>query len=211
MRAGAWVAWTWAVVGSLSAGASSLDPPRLLRGASPSVAPSAPALVLLDVQVNADGSVTQVRPLSALTPQATGLQRAVEHFRFRPARAAGEPVEAHVLVAGYFASATPAEVSPPAVAEGAAARAELARPLSIVAPAYPPTARGEAAVTLDLRVSPEGQPTSASVIESATGFDDAARAAARAWRFAPSATGNPRSVVIVFVFREPAEAGSRAR
>ncbi len=194
------VVWAWGLLGALAAGA--LEPPRLLRGEAPLLTGrDARATVLLEARVNAEGSVTGVRALTPGTPDGRAWKRALGRFRFRPAQADGEALPARLLVVGW-AGATGSEPTTPAP-EDARARGELAWPVRVVAPAYPMSTRGDATVIVDLRVSATGVPTSASVIESAAGFDDAAVAAARAWRFDVPGGSGPQSVVLVFVVREP--------
>lgn len=195
----------------VAAGAQAVDPPRLLRGVLPRADPRmvGAALALLDMRVNGEGSVTDVRALGPAEPFARELRRAARQFRFRPARQAGEPVAAHTLVAGYLRAPSlhvvgPVEVPP------AAPRSAVAWPTAVTPPAYPPTARGDATVIVDLRLDPQGVPFSAAVIESAPGFDEAAVAAAREWRFALPGTASA-SVVLVLVFREPADLGPSPR
>jgi TonB family protein len=195
-------------------GGTSYEPPRLIKGERPEVPVQAVggALVLLDVGVDSDGSVDGVRTLASVSPYTEALRDAAARFRFRAAREDDEPLSARVLVAGYFRP--PAlTVTGPVLAPRDMPQPQVALPTEIVPPAYPPNAQGDATVIVDVRLDPQGHVVSAGVIETAAGFDDAAVAAARAWRFeVPDLTGaRPASAVLVFVFRAPADIGRAPR
>lgn len=192
----------WGLLGALSAGA--LEPPRLLRAEAPLLTlRDDGALVVLEARVNAAGSVTDTRALTSRTPDARAWKRALGRFRFRPAQSDGQPSASRVRVIGCVRAPRHASALTAPQRDAARGQDDLAWPVEVVAPAYPATARGDATVIVDLRVSTTGTPTSASVIEPAPGFDDAAVAAARAWRFAVPPESASQSVVVVFVFREP--------
>ncbi len=192
----------WGLLGALSAGA--LEPPRLLRGEAPLLTVRDDgSLVVLEARVNAEGSVTDARALTSRTPDGRAWKRALERFRFRPAQSDGQPSASRVRVVGCVRAPRHASALSAPSREATQGQDDLPWPVHVAAPAYPATARGDATVILDLRVSAAGVPTSASVIEPAPGFDDVAVAAARAWRFAVPPEGAPQSVVVVFVWREP--------
>ncbi len=212
-RTGGWIACAACLLAVAPAARAGevFDPPRLLRGAAPRLDPRSVGggLVLLDVGVNDEGSVADLRTLVPADPYTQALRRAVEQFRFRPARAGDEAREARVLVAGLFRPPSLHAVgsfdAPPPSPE-----VLVAWPIAIMPPVYPVTARGDATVIVALRLDHEGLPVSAAVIEGAPGFDAAAVAAARVWRFSVPGS-QAASAVIAFVFREPADHGPPPR
>lgn len=186
------------------------EPPRLIKGERPEVPVRAVggALVLLDVGVDRDGSVDGVRTLVSVSPYTEALRAAARHFRFRAAREDAQPRSGRVLVAGYF-RAPALTVAGPVLAPREMPQPQVPMPTEIVPPVYPPQAQGDASVIVDARLDPQGRVTAASVIEPAAGFDEAAVAAAREWRFeVPDDLGpRPASAVLVFVFRAPTGIG----
>jgi hypothetical protein len=199
-------------------------PPTLLKARVPAAPEQAGpqygvALVLLQAEVNTEGGVANVRTLQAAAPFTTVLRDAVASFRFAPARAGESTRAARVLVAGYFRPprlVLQGEALPktPAADAPQAPEAEVPWPTTVVPPAYPATAVGDAVVVVDLVVDERGQVIGGHVIdtpEAAPGaaFESVALQAARDWTFRLPDDGPacPCAVVIVFTFRAPQDIG----
>jgi TonB family protein len=189
--------------------------PRLRSGSLPTQPVTTPGggEVLIELQLDTSGSVSEAKVLRSTPPFTSLLREAVLDWRFQPARVTGEtgeyePVESRVLVAGWF--------RPPALYSGAAAgeppeditepSAEIARPTSTTTPGYPPDGRGDQVVLVEVEVDRQGSVVEARVVRSAPGFDSVALDAARRWKFRPAqweGEAVPSFSYIVFGFREP--------
>ncbi len=186
----------------------SASPARFRSGPLPPIPTHAVGAgeVLLEVLVTRSGSVGDVTVLRSTPPFTQLMATAVEAWRFQPADNQG-PVEARVLVAALFRP--PAIASPTlgtAATNVAAPGREIPFPTKMVPPPYPPQAVDNRAVLVEAGVGPSGNVTEAKSVGAASGFDDAAVQAARAWLFRPaeSASGPVSSIAyIVFGFRQP--------
>lgn len=175
--------------------------------------------VMLELTVNAAGSVGLVRPLR-ITPSFAGpLVEATSTWRFAPAevfltaaeRKPGDrdrrAVESRVLVAAMY---RPPTLNSPTLGEPvqniSAATAEVPSPLSTTVPPFPATAYSPGVVMVELRIDPNGTVVASRVIQSAPPFDDAALAAAQQWKFDPARFRGTRSsshVYVIFGFPRP--------
>jgi TonB family protein len=194
--------WRTVIAAAVAAAPSA---PRLKLGPLPAM--PGPAVgsgeVLLEVSVDAAGRVAAIRTLRDSPPYTERLRAAVTGWQFEPARGAGgDALAASVLVAGSY---RPASVLGPAPGD---VPKDLASPgpgvvfPSKTSPApYPPMARADASVLVELTVAPDGSAAS-RVVRGAPGFDGAALQAARGWRFGPSPAGG--RAYVVFGFRRPA-------
>ena len=176
-------------------------PPRFRAGTLPPLPDAAVGAgeVLLEVSVDANGSVIATRVLRDAPPYTEPLRTAVASWAFVPARdAAGRAVPSLILVG---ASYRPATLVGPALGAApkdvAAAASGLMFPASTAPAPYPPLARGDGQVLVEIDVAPDGTAT-ARVARSGPGFDDAALQAARSWRFRPSAGGGRAYVIFAF-------------
>ena len=159
--------------------------------------------VLLEVPIDAGGRVGTIRTLRDSPPYTEALRSAVTNWIFEPARdSAGKPAAGVVLVAGSY---RPATVIGPALGEAprdvAVAGTGVPVPLTTVPANYPPLARGDASVLVEITLGADGTGTP-RVVRGAPGFDDAALQSARAWQFRPTAEGG--RVYVVYGFRRPA-------
>lgn len=201
--------------------APSWVPPKLVGATLPQVSPKAlgGGQVLLDVSIDENGGVASVDVLRQTPPFTDGAVAAVQGWRFDPARAlarpaAGEPpptkptpVPSRVLVAFLY---RPPALNPTTLGEmptdSGTPSDEIVFPTNIITPGYPPRAFLGGTVLVEAKVDERGQVTSASVHQSAAGFDAAALAAARAWTFRPARIqGAAQATVayLVFAFRQP--------
>jgi TonB family protein len=168
--------------------------------------------VLLEADVDAAGAVSEVRVLRDTPPYTERLQNAVRGWSFEPAHdAQGAAVPSSVLVGGSYSPTTlmgPGQGEPPR---------DVARPSSAVpfpsatAPAlYPPNAQNEASVLVEVQVAADGTIQAVTVARPAPGgFDEAARQAARQWRFRSAGIAGAQRVYVVFGFRRPETTGVR--
>lgn len=157
--------------------------------------------VLLEVPIDAGGRVGAIRTLRDSPPYTEALRSAVMGWLFEPARDGGKPVAGAVLVAGSYRPATvigPALGEPPR--DVAAAGPGVPFPLKTVPAPYPPLARGDASVLVEITVGADGIATP-RVVRGAPGFDDAALQSAREWQFRPAPAGG--QVYVVYGFRRP--------
>jgi TonB family protein len=196
----------------------SFSPARYRTGAVPAV----PALVvgggqvILELAIDRDGRVTVVTPLRTTPPFTNLLTDAVRDWHFSPAREdvrqnstrADElqtSVESKVLVAAVY---RPPAMNAPTLGELpkniASPSTDVAFPLTIAAPLFPPSARASGVVLLETRVNRDGSVGESTVVRSAPPFDDAARAALRKWKFRPAhVRGVPVSTFVYLLFGFP--------
>ncbi|MFQ5790368.1 MAG: TonB family protein [Acidobacteriota bacterium] len=169
--------------------------------------------VLLELEVDASGTVASVVTLRSTPPFTELLREKVARWRFEPATEKKGPVESKVLVAGWFRPPTLFRGAMPGAAprDVRAPSPELPFPRSTSTPPYPPRALGNRVVLVEVEVGEAGQVAEARVVRSATGFDVASLKAARQWKFRPARREGAPSVAlayIVFGFREPVTGGS---
>jgi TonB family protein len=174
----------------------------------------------LELTVSSSGAVSAVRTLRATPPFTDALSNPVRGWQFLPAEedVAPEPgkpvdpnqrgpVESKVLVAGMFGPPTlntPTLGEPPK--DVASPSNETPAPLATVMPLYPPLARENGIVLVEVRVDAGGRAADVKVIRSAPPFDEPARDAALRWTFRPARVREtPVATVayIVFAFRQP--------
>jgi hypothetical protein len=214
-----------AVILSAALGASA-EPrstsPRLREGRLPAQIPQAfgGGEVVLELTVDARGSVTRIERIRVTPPYADLLVNSAAQWRFEPATVAIEgratSVAAAVLVVAVFRPASlyagPAPGVPPQVLGAPSPR--VPRVESIVMPAYPPTATGDEIVLVEIEMSGHAEPRGYRIVGPASGFDTAALDAVRDWRFgAPQAPDVPDRLFAYAVvgFRTPLAPGTRQR
>jgi TonB family protein len=176
--------------------------------------------VLLELAINRDGRVAAITPLRTTPPFTQFMADAVRDWRFSPAkeivrqksergdeRELQVSVETKVLVAGVFrrpAINAPTLGEPPR--DTAAPSTELAFPITMTEPPFPPQAFNSGVVLVQARVERDGRISGAEIIGSAPPFDDAVRTALREWTFRPAilhAVPTPTFVYLVFGFPLP--------
>lgn len=179
--------------------------------------------VILEMTVSPAGRVTAVAPLRITPPFTDLVEDAVRGWRFVPAEQIaaparpGEPpsrsaVEAKVLVVAVFRSPAlnaPTLGEPPR--DVAAASDDVALPLTISAPPFPPSAAGSGVVLLEARVDSSGSVSETRVVHSAPPFEAAAQAALSQWRFRPARVHDvlvPTFVYVLFGFPLPVSHGA---
>lgn len=180
--------------------------PRLREGSLPAQIPNAlgGGEVVLELTVDPGGGVTRVDRLRATPPYTDLVADAAAAWKFEPATVMIEgrlsTVAASVLVVAVFRPpslyAGPAPGVPPQ--ELAAPSLRLPRPASVVMPAYPPMARGDGIVLVEIEMSGRAERRGNRVVGRGSGFDAAALDAVRAWRF--DAPRNPEGGDRLFVY-----------
>jgi TonB family protein len=168
----------------------------------------AAGIVVLEVDVDARGTVRGINTVKDLAPFGDVLRTAVSSWSFEPARDGGQAVDHPILVTGLFRPAMvmfPAPPPPPP--PPADAPTSIPFPLEIGIPPYPPNRIGTAAVLVEIDIDDSGTVTSAKIKGETTGFDDASLDAARRWVFRPAQYKN-RDIgsrgYILFIYRQPA-------
>jgi TonB family protein len=191
-------------------------PARLADGPSsplPSQMIAGGGEVLLELSVEPTGLVGRIDRLRVTPPYTDLVTTTVEGWRFTPARIdtkeGRRAVASRVLVAAVY--------RPPALYLGGTlgevprdvARSSIMVPIphELIAPPYPPTARGSATVLLEREVGSDGGTRNIRVVQSGGGLDPAAIQAAERWRFSPARLPDgptvPAFVYLVVGFREP--------
>jgi TonB family protein len=173
--------------------------------------------VFVELSVTARGDIGRVTTLRATPPFTEPFVQTIRQWRLLPADEEVEPqpgaprvrrpVDSKVLVAGFF---RPPAMDTPTFSgqarDPAAPADDVCYPLTTVAPVYPPLARDDGTVLLEVQVDAGGRVADAAVLRSAPPFDEPALAAARQWRFKPALIhGVPTATVayLIFSFRQP--------
>ena len=205
------LAWPSLLVALFAAPA--FAPPRLETATMAAPMPHAAGAgeVRLELALDASGAVVSIRTLRNSPPWTGLLRDAVASWSF----SAATDGRGRVLVVGLFRPRAlflpaghgeqPKDVASPS--DG------LPSPLTTPTPSYPPNARGEGVVIVEARLAADGSVADATVVQSASAFDDPARATARRFQFRPARGEGqdvPSVVVLVFGFRQPVGVLSRA-
>jgi len=215
------VALMLSAVAGAAAGQLSTSP-RLRDGRLPVQIPEAfgGGEVVLELTVDSSGAVTRADRIRATPPYTDLLAHSAVAWQFEPATALIEgrptPVAAPVLVVALFRPASfyagPAPGAPPQALGVPSPR--LPRLESLVMPAYPATATGNGLVLVEIDMSRRAEPRGYRVVSPASGFDNAALDAVRAWRFgAPRAADTPDRLFVYAVlgFRAPLAPAAQPR
>lgn len=182
--------------------------------------------VFLELAVTKDGIVSAVKPLRATPPFTEAFVEAARAWRFRPAEQLTEfpdrsrapawmPVDARVLVGGVIrppALNAPTLGQPPQDVGSAADDTPF--PLSVLEPPFPPLARDDGSVLVQVLIDPAGKVSDAKVLQSSPSFDQVALTIARASAFRPARVRGESVAVyayLVYGFRQPVTAGAAPR
>ena len=175
--------------------------------------------VFVQATVTDAGRVGNVTALRTSPPFTEYVLDAVRGWRFQPAeqtvlRTPGdprsmvtEPVEAKAFVGCVF---RPPTLNTPTLGEPPKdvriASDDVAFPLSIVTPLYPPQANADATVLIEVTVGIDGRVVRAGSLRSTAGFEESALNAARQWTFRPARIHGRLEetfAYLVFAFRRP--------
>jgi TonB family protein len=211
----------------LAAQEPTYSPARLRSGKVPPIPVTAVGggEVLVDLDVNAEGSVTRATPLRSTPPFTEFVLNAARDWQFFPAREVvdadrargGEAtsrvaVQSHVLVAAVF---RPPSLRAPTLGEPpkdvSPGSDVLPFPAAMIPPLFPPAAASNGVVLLEVHVRANGTIEAVGVINSAPPFDDAAVKAVREWHFRPAQVHGaavPTYVYVVLGFRVPVSGGA---
>jgi hypothetical protein len=165
--------------------------------------------VILDALVDSDGKLVDVKVVHGDPPFLDKAQSAVETWSFRPARFAGEPVDARVGVVFEFAEPYLPSPKPRGHTYREPPDSDDGAPLPVytVEPEYPLNAVAEGSVVVLGIVDAQGQLTSTQVIRDVPPLTAATTAAMHQWRFASgkkAGENTESAVIVVAAFRRPA-------
>ena len=198
---------------------STFVPPRISSAALPVPPPLTVAgggEVLIEAIIDRSGAVTRPVLLRSTPPYAQYMLDAIARWRFLPARTAtpttpDTPVDAPVLIAAVYRP--PAMFNAVTVGESpknlAVPSAEVAFPVALISPGYPPTAANSVTVSMvlfEVSLGENGEMKEARTIATDPAFESAARDALRQWRFRPALfRGRPAAAkaYVLFGFRPP--------
>jgi len=151
-------------------------------------------VVALDVQVDKDGTVSQVKALSGNPVLARAAEQAVGQWKYRPVTVGG-----HAIAVGGNVLLTFDQAKSPAVREGGewpfrevACKGDPLGPLYRVAPEYPKIAQlahVQGDVVLDLVIDKEGKVADLKVVSGHPLLVQAAMDAVKQWRYRPYLVG----------------------
>jgi TonB family protein len=173
--------------------------------------------VVLELAVDDAGSVTAVKPLRTTPPFAAALAAEGKGWLFspaeeeradpaRPGATARVAVASKVALIGMFRppvlrgptlGALPKDVAGPAE--------DVAFPLTMVMPRFPPTARAGGQVLVEARIAPDGAIGDVKILQAQPPFESAALDALSQWTFKPARRAGvavPSMVYIVFGFAQ---------
>jgi outer membrane biosynthesis protein TonB len=193
-------------------------PPRLLKAELPAL--PAPTIagggeVLIEAIVDRAGMLTRPIVLRGTPPYTNMVLEAVASWRFDAARVRGldgvnvdTTVEMPVAIAAMYRP--PVLMNTPTIGEPpkdwSKPSGDIAYPLSIEMPNYPPQARDGGVVLLEVVLNEAGTITDTRGIASTGGFESASREALAKWRFRGGsyrARPVPTTAYVLFGFRAP--------
>lgn len=166
--------------------------------------------VLLDAQVNSNGTLSDVRVASGDSPFVDAALGAVRTWTFEPARENGRAVESRIgivfqFVQSFLPRLTQAEHKYDEPFAKSADRGAL--PVFTVEPSYPAGSIAEGSVIVGGLVDPDGQLSSVSIIRDVASLAGSAEDVMRQWQFAPALRNGEKTksaVIVVTTFRRPA-------
>ena len=173
--------------------------------------------VVLELTVDDGGAVTAVKPLRTTPPFAESLAAEGKGWRFTPAEeerpdparagaTARVAVPSKVALIGMFRP--PVLRGPtlgPVPKDVASASEDVAFPLNMVMPRFPPTARAGGQVVVEARIGTDGAIGDVKVLQAQPPFQSPALDALSQWTFRPARRAGapiPSFVYIVFGFAE---------
>jgi TonB family protein len=197
------------------------SPPRLLHAElppEPSVRVVGGGEVLIELIVNAQGRAIRPSVVKSSPPFTQMVVSTLARWRFEPAQEVDEagvarPVEVPIAVTALY---RPPTMSGPSLGQPSTSRGmlsgDVAYPLSIVPPAYPPRAVLGAVVLFEVVLDEAGQMRDARAFGPLAGFEDAARDALVETRFRGATYRGapvPSVTYVIFGFRPPVVSSMR--
>lgn len=207
---------TLSVVAAMSAQSMKFFPPRLLKAELPPL--PAPTIagggeVLVEAIVDQTGRAGRPVILRGTAPYTQMVLDAVALWRFEPAHIVAPDgskttVDMPIAIAAIYRP--PVLVNAPTIGEPARdwskPSTDLAYPLSLDMPNYPPQARDGGVVLLEVALDETGVVKATRGVASTGGFESAAREALATWRFkggAYRARPVATTAYVLFGFRAP--------
>lgn len=166
--------------------------------------------VLLDAQVNSNGTLSDVRVDSGNSPFVDAALGAVRTWTFEPARLNGHAVESRIgivfqFVQSFLPRLTQADHRYDEPFANSDSRGAL--PVFSVEPSYPAGSVAEGSIILDGSVDAEGHLSSVSVVRDVASLAAPTEDVMRQWQFVPGlkeGKKTPSAVIVVTTFRRPA-------
>jgi TonB family protein len=206
----------------VSAQRPAFTPPRLLNAELPPL--PAPTIVgggevIIEATVDRSGRLIRPNVLRGTPPYTNMMLDAVTTWRFAPASVRSvdgkdEAVDTPVTIAALYRP--PVLMNAPTIGEPpkdwSKPSAEVAYPIAMEMPNYPPNARDEGVVLLEVKLDEAGAVTDTRGVASVGGFDSAARAAVSQWRFKGGThrwRPVPTTTYVLFGFRSPVVSSPR--
>lgn len=197
-------------------------PPRLLKAElSPLPAPTivGGGEVLIEAIVDRTGRLTRPIVLRGTPPYTNMVLEAVAAWQFEAARVRGldgvdATVEMPVAIAAVYRP--PVLMNAPTIGEPpkdwSKPSGDIAYPISMEMPNYPPQARDGGVVLIEVALNEAGAVTETRGIASTGGFESASREALAKWRFRGAsyrARPVPSTAYVLFGFRSPVVSSSQ--
>ena len=191
-------------------------PPHLLKAelaALPAPNIAGGGEVLIEAIVDRTGTLTRPMIVRGTPPYTNMVLEAVASWRFEPASVVGPdgvetPVEMPISIGALYRP--PILMNAPTIGEPvrewSKPSADIAYPISMEMPNYPPTARDGGVVLLEVALNEAGTITETRGIASTGGFESASREALMKWRFRGGsyrARPVPTTAYVLFGFRSP--------
>jgi hypothetical protein len=191
-------------------------PPRLLKAelsALPAPTIAGGGEVLIEATVGRDGRLNRPIILRGTPPYTQMVLDAIATGRFQPAGMVGPDgvettVEMPISIGAVYRP--PILVNTPTIGEPSKQwsrpSVDVAYPLSTEMPNYPPQARDEGVVLLEVALNEAGAIMETRGVASTGGFDSASREAVAKWRFRGGsyrARPVPTTAYVLFGFRSP--------
>ena len=204
------------IAAGVSAQRQQFTPPRLLKAdLAPLPAPTIAGggEVLIEAIVDRSGRLTRPIVLRGTPPYTNMVLETIATWRFAAARersvdGADASVEMPVAIAAVYRN--PVLMNTPTIGEPpkdwSKPSGDLAYPVAMVQPNYPPLARDGGVVLLEVALDEAGTVTETRGIASTGGFESASREALAQWRFrggAYRARPVPATAYVLFGFRAP--------
>ena len=173
--------------------------------------------VVLELTVDDAGAVNVVKPLKTTPPFAESLAAEAKGWRFTPAeeerpdpKRAGATIRVAVpskvaLIGMFRPPVLRGPTLGPIPKDLASASEDVAFPLNMVMPRFPPTARAGGQVVVEARIAADGAIGDVKVLQAQPPFQSAALDALSQWTFRPARRAGvavPSFVYVVFGFAE---------
>ncbi len=207
---------------AVSAQRLAFTPPRLLTAdLSPLPAPTivGGGEVLIEATVDRTGRVIRPNVLRGTPPYTKMVLDALTTWRFEAASVRSidgkdEPVDMPIAIAAVYRA--PVLMNAPTIGEvpkdWSKPSGEVAYPIAMEMPNYPPTARDGGVVLLEVKLNEAGAVIETRGVASIGGFDSAARDALAQWRFRAGTYRSrpvPTTAYVLFGFRPPVVSSRR--